>query len=539
MAARPERKQNRAKSPDSAAGSTAAVAKTPPSKTNERPDLYIGLVCAAGTDLTETKNQLQAQLAVAGYKYEEVKVSSLIAELLQIAPATDEFERIRELMRGGDTIRCHSENGEGVAAAIIAEIRRRRGGSTLPQSTAYLVDSLKNPAEIRLLDQVYGRNYYTAAVYLPREDRRGSLRNKIAQDRHQPPSDEHSGLADELIQEDEKGAGPLAQNVRETFPKADFFINGTGDVAGQAKRLVELIFGEPFTTPTPDEFYMFVAKAAALRSCDLSRQVGAAIVDTCRSIVATGCNEVPYPDGGIYYEGRIGEIGDNRDYTKGHDPNYIEIQRTLIEFIGLLQESKLVTQSGTPAELADALLHGQYRELMSDARIRNLIEFGRVVHAEMHALSEAAALGKSVRGATLYCTTFPCHMCARHIIAAGIHEVVFIEPYPKSLTEQLYEGEIEMVHRPAADSGENHRTDRVRFRPFQGVAPVLYQRAFTYRPRKTSTGTIVVWKPRKATPLGAAFGVERPNLEITASNSVAGILDRIKNSEARHVEGDS
>lgn len=501
-----------------------------PPRTRERPDLYIGLVGAAGTDLTETKNQLQAQLAVTGYKYEEVKVSQLISELLEITSTGDEFHRIRALMAGGDTLRTNSENGEGVAASIIAEIRRRRGGVSLPQSTAYIIDSLKNPAEIRLLDQVYGRNYYTVSVYLPREDRRVNLRNKIAQDRHQPPGDEHAGLADQLIVEDEKGAGPQAQNVRETFPKADFFINGTEEVANQTKRFVELVFGEPFTTPTPDEFHMFVAKAAALRSCDLSRQVGAVIVDTCRSIVATGCNEVPYPDGAIYYDGRSSGVGDNRDHTKGHDPNYIEIQRTLIEFIGLLQESGHLRGSGTASEIADALLHGQYRELVSDARIRNLIEFGRVVHAEMHAICEAAALGRSVRGATLYCTTFPCHGCARHIIAAGIHEVVFIEPYPKSLTEQLYPDEIEVVHKATSDASDNGRADRVRFRSFQGVAPALYQRVFSYRPRKTSTGTIVAWKPRKATPLGGAFGVERPNLEITASNSVAGILERAKNS---------
>jgi deoxycytidylate deaminase len=68
----------------------------------------------------------------------------------------------------------------------------------------------------------------------------------------------------------------------------------------------------------------------------------------------------------------------------------------------------------------------------------NVIEFGRAVHAEMAALMDSARRGVPVKNATLYCTTFPCHLCARHIVAAGIRRVVYIEPYPKSLAAQLY-----------------------------------------------------------------------------------------------------
>lgn len=501
------------------------------SQSEERADLYIGLVCAAGTDLTEVRNQLKAQLSVVGYKHQDIKVSSLISELIGVRPATDEYVRISDLMGAGDCLREHSENGQGVAAAIVAEIRRRRPSETLPSSTAYIIDSLKNPAEIALLDQVYGRNYYTVSVFLPQEDRITNLQNKIAKSRHQPPEKEHRDLAEFLIKEDEKGLGKKAQNVQDSFPRADFFVNGTEDVSEQTRRFVELIFREPFSTPTVDEYHMFVAKAAALRSSDLSRQVGAVIVDSCKSIVSTGCNEVPYPDGGIFYEGRDGGIPDNRDYTKGHDPNWIEIQRSLIELIEVLRDAGQISGVEQAAEIADGLLYGQYRELMSNARIRNLIEFGRVVHAEMHALSQAAATGRYVRGATLYCTTFPCHGCARHIIAAGIAEVVFIEPYPKSLTRQLYEGEIEIAHKPIARDERNH-VKRVRFRPFHGVAPLLYQRVFSYRDRKDAYGTIATWEPRLATPVGAIFGVERPSVETAASNALASILEAAKASYA-------
>lgn len=492
---------------------------------NERADLYIALVCAAGTDLTETKNQLKAQLSVVGYRYEEIKVSSLIAELMELDPPKDEYSRMKTLMSAGDCIREASENGQGVAAAIIAEIRRKRGDNVVPSTTAFVIDSLKNPSEVDLLDTVYGRNYYTVSVFLPRDERIINLRNKIAKGRREPPEDRHSGLAEALVTEDERGIGRKSQDVRSTFPRADYFVNGAGDVSRQIKRFVELVFQEPFTTPTPDEYYMFVAKASALRSCDLSRQVGAVIVDDRQSIISTGCNEVPYPGGGIYFEGRINAVEDNRDFTKGSDPNYIEIQRTLIEFIGVLIESDHLKTDKQPSELADALLHGQYKNLMTNARIRNLIEFGRVVHAEMHALSQAAALGRPVQGATIYCTTFPCHGCARHIIASGISEVVYIEPYPKSLTAQLYESEIVLSHDRGADQAA---PDLVRFRPFHGIAPQLYNRVFSYRDRKDQYGTIAIWNPRTATPVGAILGVERPSVETAASNAVASILEQAR-----------
>jgi deoxycytidylate deaminase len=221
--------------------------------------------------------------------------------------------------------------------------------------------------------------------------------------------------------------------VQGTFPLADFFVNATIDVESQITRFVNLIFQEPFTTPTRDEYLMFIAKATALRSCDLSRQVGAVVSNSEGWILATGCNEVPLPGGG-FFEEQMPKALDNRDYKKEFDPNYIEIQRSLIEFISVLKAAGVVNEAEDGSSLVDSLLHGEFKKLMSNARVRNLIEFGRVVHAEMHAISQAAAAGHSVKGGSLYVTTFPCHGCARHIISSGISEVIYIEPYPKSLT---------------------------------------------------------------------------------------------------------
>jgi hypothetical protein len=46
------------------------------------------------------------------------------------------------------------------------------------------------------------------------------------------------------------------------------------------------------------KYGLFLAKAAALRTLDLSRQVGAAIFSNQGEIIALGSNEVPRPEGG-------------------------------------------------------------------------------------------------------------------------------------------------------------------------------------------------------------------------------------------------
>lgn len=487
----------------------------------ERPDIYIGLVCAAGTDLTEVKAQFEAQLSVVGYRKIDVKASKIIGQMVDIGEFKNEFDRMKAYMEAGDRIRKSSENNTGVANIIISHLRNiKSSDNDIPKSRAFVIDSLKNPAEVELLDKVYGRNYYTISVYCPRDERLGNLRNKIASDLLVPPTNEHEEQAEELIRLDEKGASKSDQNVQDTFPLADFFINVKMDVKNQITRFVELVFGQPFLTPTADEYFMFIAKATALRSCDLSRQVGAVIVDSHNSVLAYGCNEVPLPGGGFFIEG-MGKDSDNRDYIEQMDPNYIEIHRSLIEFIGVLKKSGFIDESEKDTDIIHKLLNGEYKELMSNARVRNLIEFGRVVHAEMHAISQAAAVGRAIKNARMYCTTFPCHGCARHIISSGIREVIYIEPYPKSLTLQLYSKEIEVTHSPNESRIEATATNQpVLFRAFHGISPNLYQRVFKQRDRKDSSGYIVKWNPKVALPVGATFGVDRPKIEMAASMAV-------------------
>lgn len=97
-----------------------------------------------------------------------------------------------------------------------------------------------------------------------------------------------------------------------------------------------------------------------------------------------------------------------------------------------------------------------------------------------------------MKGCTLFVTAFPCHECARHIIAAGIERVVYIEPYAKSLALELYDDSIELDF--------DRKTDGVPFLPFLGVAPKNHANMFGMPVRKTPDGKVLPWNPLQANP---------------------------------------
>lgn len=132
-----------------------------------------------------------------------------------------------------------------------------------------------------------------------------------------------------------------------------------------------------------------------------------------------------------------------------------------------------------------------------DTALFDITEFGRAVHAEMDALLAAARAGISTLDATLYCTTFPCHNCTKHIVASGISRVVYVEPYPKSQAERL--------HGDAISVGTHQADDvRVRYEPFLGVGPRRYMDLFSMRVgdgyplRRKAATTLAPWSETAA-----------------------------------------
>ena len=134
--------------------------------------------------------------------------------------------------------------------------------------------------------------------------------------------------------------------------------------------------------PSNDEYFMEMAQLVSSRSTCLRRKVGAVIVKEKR-VLSTGYNGSP----------------------KGTKH---------CEELGCIRV-KMNVPSGTRHELC------------------------RGVHAEQNAVTQAAYFGVSVDGATIYTTTYPCSMCAKILINAGIKEIVYSEGYADDLSKDPLE----------------------------------------------------------------------------------------------------
>ncbi len=104
----------------------------------------------------------------------------------------------------------------------------------------------------------------------------------------------------------------------------------------------------------------------------------------------------------------------------------------------IVKEKRLLTTgyNGAPKGLAHC-------ETVGCVRAQNNIESGtrhelcRGVHAEQNAVIQAAYFGVSIKGGSLYCTTFPCVMCAKILINAGIREIVYKDNYIDALSMDI------------------------------------------------------------------------------------------------------
>ena len=132
--------------------------------------------------------------------------------------------------------------------------------------------------------------------------------------------------------------------------------------------------------PSWDTYFMNITRMVAERSTCLRRKVGAILVRDKR-ILTTGYNGAP------------------RGFKHCSE-------------VGCLREKQKV-------------LSGQRHELC------------RGLHAEMNALLQAASYGIRIEGAILYSTTYPCSLCAKMLINAGIREIVVCEDYKDQLSKKM------------------------------------------------------------------------------------------------------
>ncbi len=239
---------------------------------------------------------LESELRAASYIVPEpVRLAQLLHGLNSnqgLENISDERERITKHMDAGDALRKKLKVGGVMAALAISVIKEIRKDYPESRRVAYILRSLKHPGEVELLREVYGPALYVLSVY---EDKKSRVR-RLAQ-RLQKKGNVSEGTVDaasEIVERDATGSdkGKFGQSVQKTFPLADFFVQTGPGMHEEVRRFVRMLLRYPFLTPTRDEHAMFLAQASALRSSDLSRQVGAVIVNEHSDVLASGCNEV-------------------------------------------------------------------------------------------------------------------------------------------------------------------------------------------------------------------------------------------------------
>ena len=130
--------------------------------------------------------------------------------------------------------------------------------------------------------------------------------------------------------------------------------------------------------------------------------------------------------------------------TKHQRPSWDDYFMSIAELVGsratcsrgrsgcvIVREKRILVTGyvGSPAgiEHCDDIGHEMHKVLNDDgSESEHCI---RTVHAEQNAITQAAKIGISVDGATLYCHMTPCYTCAKLLINAGIKKVVALKDY--------------------------------------------------------------------------------------------------------------
>ena len=209
----------------------------------DRPEIVFGLVGAVGTDLELAAELLTEILRTFGYHVgAPISLSRLLNEVqrpvdLPTRQTAGYDEYVDARMTAGDELRRDLQRAGALAQMAIHEIVMSRSetleklhGSSIaqPGNVAYILRSLKHPEEVEALRKVYGSRFVLIGAHAPRALRTERLSAAIADSYASTDRGKYKDKAERLAYRDEAEEGiDYGQNVRETFPMSDFFLEVT------------------------------------------------------------------------------------------------------------------------------------------------------------------------------------------------------------------------------------------------------------------------------------------------------------------------
>lgn len=501
-------------------------------------EIIVGLVGRMGVDTGQVCTWISEILHSLHYKPHRIKITDYL-KLKEFDFTLNETTiegRYESYISACNHIRERANANDFFASFAIQkiiDIRSKSNGGAKPDvpaaRTAYIIDQIKRPEEAQALRSIYGQQLVLISCHMPIDTRIQTLARKIAFGHaSEPKASKWQEKARELIDRDEKESSkPYGQRVSDVFPQADLIIDATGEETAKPNltRFFEALFGNFKISPTRNEFFQNIAYHVSLTSCDTARQVGAAIGKD-GEIVATGFNEAPKAFGGTYW---AQEDFDARDVALGSDANTVRKRQMVADVVKRLRDAGELKNNEIKDHEIEAYYIDSSEASLKKSQIMDTLEYGRAVHAEMAAISSAARIGVSVKGGILYCTTFPCHNCSKHIVASGINSVYYLEPYAKSFADDLYPDSIE-IDKAKKDS------NLVQFQQFTGITPNRFKDLFFKEKLKDSRGHVIAWDKGKSQPILGKLDQGHIDREIVFQKS---LRERLSDEQAKYLGLDS
>ena len=105
----------------------------------------------------------------------------------------------------------------------------------------------------------------------------------------------------------------------------------------------------------------------------------------------------------------------------------------------IVKDNRIITTgyNGAPSGVVSCKEMGECLRRVMQIPSGTRHEMCYAVHAEQNAIAQAAKLGISVEGATLYCTHQPCVICSKMMINSGIKRIVYRHGYPDDFSLRL------------------------------------------------------------------------------------------------------
>lgn len=146
------------------------------------------------------------------------------------------------------------------------------------------------------------------------------------------------------------------------------------------------------------------------------------------------------------------------EWTKW-DSRFMELAHTIGGWSSCYQENRKIGAvivrnkrilttgyNGAPAGIVSCAERGECMRRNLNIPSGTRQELCYAIHAEQNAIIQAAKLGVSIEGATMYCTHQPCVICAKMIVNSGIARVIYGEGYPDEFSLEIFkQSGIELV----------------------------------------------------------------------------------------------